>query len=103
MNACKLSLSGMDLGACIGSFFTGLLPDWLVPLLPFWPWAVGILALGLAYRLAGVPGLAAMAGAIGYILGRRSVTPEPHEHVSGADAAPVVKPKKKIRTIFGKR
>lgn len=100
MNACKLSLSGMDLGACVGSFFTGLLPDWLVPLLPYWPWALGILALGLAYRIAGVPGLAAMAGAIGYILGRRSV--ERHEHVDGVDAAPVVKPKpkKRQRTIF---
>ncbi len=40
---------------------------------------------------------------VGFILGRMSVTPETHEHVSGADAAPVVKPKKKVRTIFGKR
>lgn len=103
MNACKLSLSGIDVGACLGQLFGGLVPDWLAPLLPYWPWFLGIVVLGLAYRLAGVPGLAAAAGAIGYILGRRSVTPEPHEHVSGKDAAPVVKPKKKVQTIFGKR
>lgn len=100
MNACNLSLSGMDVGACLGQLFSGLVPDWLVPLLPYWPLAAIILVLGIAYRLAGVPGLAAAAGAIGYILGRRSV--EQHEHVDGKDA---VVPKrgplpKKRKTLF---
>lgn len=100
MNACSLSLSGMDVGACLAQLFSGFVPDWLAPLLPYWPWFLGIAVLGAAYRLAGVPGLAAAAGAIGYILGRRSV--EQHEHVDGKDAAPPVKPKKKVRTIFNR-
>lgn len=101
MNACNLSLSGMDVGACLSQLFSGLVPDWLAPLLPYWPLAAVILVLGIAYRLAGVPGLAAAAGAIGYILGRRSVEPG-HEHVDGKDAAPPVT-KKKRPTLFGKK
>lgn len=98
MNACGLNF-GMDVGACISSMVTGWLPDWLVPLLPYWPLAATILALGVAYRIAGLPGITAAAAAIGYIFGRRSVKDEPHEHVSGHDAAP---PVKKKRTLLGK-
>ena len=100
MNACNLSLSGMDVGACLGQLFSGLVPDWLGPLLPYWPWAAVILVLGIAYRLAGVPGLAAAAGAIGYILGRRSKAVETDEIWPDPDKP--VKPKKKRPTLFGK-
>ena len=97
MNPCGLNF-GMDIGACISSMATGWLPDWLVPLLPYWPWFAVILVLGVAYRIAGLPGITAAAAAIGYILGRRSVKEEAHEHVSGHDAAPPVK--KKRKTLF---
>lgn len=97
MNPCGFSF-GMDIGACVSSMATGWLPDWLVPLLPYWPWAAVILALGIAYRIAGIPGITAAAGAVGFILGRRSVTDEAHEHVSGHDAAPPVE--KKRKTLF---
>jgi len=96
MNACGLNF-GMDVGACISSMVTGWLPDWLVPLLPYWPLAAVILVLGVAYRIAGLPGITAAAAAIGYILGRRSVKEEAHEHVAGKDAAP---PVKKRKTLF---
>ena len=97
MNACGLNF-GMDVGACISSMVTGWLPDWLAPLIPYWPWFAVILVLGVAYRIAGLPGITAAAAAIGYILGRRSVKEEAHEHVSGHDAAPPVK--KKRKTLF---
>lgn len=96
MNPCGLNF-GMDIGACISSMATGWLPDWLAPLIPYWPWFAVILVLGVAYRIAGLPGITAAAAAIGYILGRRSVKEEAHEHVSGHDAAP---PVKKKRTLF---
>ena len=72
MNPCGLNF-GMDIGACISSMATGWLPDWLVPLLPYWPLAAVVVGAGIAWRFAGAPGLAAFAAAVGYILGRRSV------------------------------
>lgn len=95
MNPCSFSF-GMDVGACISSMAAGWVPDWLAPLLPYWPWAAVILALGLAYRIAGLPGITAAAAAIGYILGRRSVRTE--EQFPHPDAAPPVK--KKRKTLF---
>lgn len=87
-------LAGFDLGKCIGGSLTGWMPDWLLPLLPYWWVATLIAGAGIAYRLAGAPGLAAFAAAVGFILGRRSVSTEaqfPHP-----DSKPVpVKPKKK--------
>lgn len=95
MNPCGFSF-GMDVGACISSMAAGWVPDWLAPLLPFWPWAAVILALGIAYRIAGLPGITAAAAAIGYILGRRSVRTE--DQFPHPDPAPPVK--KKRKTIF---
>ena len=97
MNPCGLNF-GMDVGACVSSWFTGWLPDWLVPLLPYWPLFAVIVGAGIAWRFAGAPGLAAFAAAVGYILGRRSVKDDAHEHVTGFDAAPPVK--KKRKTLF---
>lgn len=73
---CTVGLGGVDLSGCI------VLPDWLVPLLPYWPWLAVVAGAGLAWRFAGAPGLAAFAAAVGFILGRRSVTTEeqyPHQ------------------------
>lgn len=95
MNPCGFSF-GMDVGACVSSMAAGWVPDWLAPLMPYWPWAALILALGLAYRIAGLPGITAAAAAIGYILGRRSVRTE--DQFPHPDVAPPVK--KKRKTLF---
>jgi hypothetical protein len=50
-----------------------LIPDWLVPLVPYWPLALIVAGAGLAWRIAGAPGLATFAAAVGFVLGRRSV------------------------------
>ena len=94
MNAC--GLVSFDLGKCIGGYLTGWMPEWLLPLLPYWPWAAILVGGGLAWRFAGAPGLAAFAAAVGFILGRRSVQTEdqfPHPDV------PPVQPKKR-KTLF---
>jgi hypothetical protein len=90
MNGC--GLAGFDLGKCIGGYAAGWVPDWLVPLIPYWPLAAVIVGAGVAYRLAGAPGLAAFAAAVGFILGRRSVTTE-HQYPH-PDEKPAPKPKK---------
>lgn len=93
MNSC--SLVSFDLGKCIGGYAAGWMPEWLVPLIPYWPWAAVIVGAGLAYRLAGAPGLAAFAAAVGFILGRRSVpTSEQYPHPDEKPAP------KKRKTLF---
>lgn len=94
-----MSCSVLSLNACwsgIGGWWAGLVPDWLWPLLPYWPWMLVALALGVAYRFAGAAGLAVVAAAIGYVFGRRSVE-TPHENVEGADALPPVAGKPVVR------
>lgn len=70
---------------------------------PWYWWALAAaIIVGAVWKFAGWPGLLGLAGAVGFILGRRSADPE-HEHVSGKDAAPaprVVKRKGKRPTIF---
>lgn len=99
MNACEFSaFEKFDLGACVGSVAFGWVPDWLWPLLPYWPWVVVIGGAGMAYRFAGWPGVAAFFGGVGFIAGRASV-----KHVTTEeqyDAPPAPKPKKKRPTIF---
>lgn len=98
MSACEFTLTkGIDVLGCIASVTTGWVPDWLVPLLPYWPWLAVAVGAGVAWRFAGIPGLTAFAAAVGFILGRRSV--DHHEHVSGLDAAPPPVVKKRP-TIF---
>jgi hypothetical protein len=69
---------------------------------PWYWWAlVAAVVVGAVWKFAGWPGLLALAGAVGFIFGRRSAEPE-HEHVAGKDADPprVVKRKGKRPTIF---
>lgn len=101
MTCSILSLDGCL--SAIGGWWVGLVPDWVWPLLPYWPWMLGAAALGIAYKLGGAPGLAVMAGAIGFTFGRRSVEQQ-HEHVDGPDAAPPIPTAPRVRpkqkTIF---
>lgn len=90
---CTIGLGGIDLSGC----FAGWVPDWLVPLLPYWPWAAVIIGGGIAWRIAGTPGLAAFAAAVGFILGRRSVTTE--EQYPHPDEKPA---KKKRSSLLGR-
>lgn len=102
MSGCELGLGKtFDLGQCVGSTLFGWVPDWAWSLLPYWPWLVVIGGAGMAYRFAGWPGVAAFFGGVGFVLGRRSVKPDdPHEQVSGKDAAPPVTKPKKPKTLF---
>lgn len=80
---------------------TGAFWAWIATI-PLWVWVVGALVLiGAVWKFSGWPGLLGLAGAVGFILGRRSADPE-HEHVTGKDAAPAprVKRKGKRPTIF---
>jgi hypothetical protein len=91
MNKCKLEF-GFDVGACLHDLALGWIPTWVWEYAWLWPWAAAIVGAGLAYRLAGAPGLAAFAAAVGFILGRRSVpTSEQYPH---PDEKPAPKPKK---------
>lgn len=64
-----------------------------VAFVPWWGWALaGLVLVGIVWKLAGWPGIIALAGAAGFILGRRSVDPA-HEHVDGRDATPPVRAK----------
>jgi hypothetical protein len=82
-------------GAATGFF------DWLASLLTFNTvlaiWAGAI--FGAQFRW---PGVVAITFGLAALIQRKQ-SADTHEHVSGADAAPVVKPKKKVRPIFGKR
>lgn len=94
MNECKFSL-GLDIGLCLKSMALGWVPEWVWQYTWLWPWAAVIVGAGLAYRLAGAPGLAAFAAAVGFILGRRSVTTEHQYPHPDEKPAP-----KKRKTIF---
>lgn len=86
--ACTFTIvRGLDLGLCLRS----IVPDWILWLWPYWPWLLGALALGLAYRFAGPLGLASMAAAIGFWLGRKSADEPVETELPSRDAAPPVK------------
>lgn len=88
----------------IGCHLNHLLFGW-VALVPWWGWALaGLVLVGIVWKLAGWPGLIALAAGAGFILGRRS-TDDP---VEVEDGPPVrrggkvrnVPPGKRVRTIF---
>lgn len=75
MNGCN-PLFGFDAGLCAGGLFGAGL-DWATGAifgLPIWPLLIlAAVALGFAYRQAGVTGLTAAAVGIGFLLGRHSM------------------------------
>lgn len=76
----------------------GLL-DWLASLLTF----NTVLAVWVGAFIGaqfGWPGFIALTLGVAALFQRKQPT-EPHEHVSGKDAVPPIKPKKRSRTIFG--
>lgn len=82
----------------IDKCFGWAVPDWLVPLLPYWWVGALLVGAGYLYKKAGWPGLVALAAAVGFVLGRRSAD-EFHEMVGGKDAEKSPsKPKRK--TLF---
>jgi len=92
---CAIGLGqNFDLGLCIKTTLVDWTPDWLEPLLPWWPLAAVIVGAGLAWRLAGAPGLAAFAAAVGFVLGRRSMEPK-NPDIPDADQDPPVRKKKR--------
>lgn len=93
---CAIGLGqNFDLGLCIKTTLIDWTPDWLEPLLPWWPLAAVIVGAGLAWRLAGAPGLAAFAAAVGFVLGRRSVEPSNPELPEADQAPPIVRKKQR--------
>lgn len=104
MNRC--GLLSFDLGACVGSWFTGWVPDWVWALLPYWPWLAIIAGAGIAYAIARWPGVVAFATAVGFIFGRRSVT---SEHPTPTPVKPVqhpavpVKRRKTLADLFKRK
>ncbi len=88
--------------ASAGAIAFGWVPDWVWPLLPYWPWAFIIVGAGVSWRLAGPGGLAAFSGAVGFIFGRRSRDDDFVGDVTGADAAPSP-PKPRRRQSVPKR
>ena len=92
---CAIGLGqNFDLGLCIKTTLVDWTPDWLEPLLPWWPLAAVIIGAGVAYRLAGAPGLAAFAAAVGFVFGRRSMEPN-NPDIPAADQDPPVRKKKR--------
>lgn len=93
---CSIGLGqNFDLGLCVKTTLIDWTPDWLEPLLPWWPLAAVIVGAGLAWRLAGAPGLAAFAAAVGFVLGRRSVEPSNPELPEADQAPPIVRKKQR--------
>lgn len=73
MNGCAIGIGqNFDLGLCVRSTVLSWLPEWAWQLAPYWPVLAAIIAIGVAWRFAGVPGIAAVSAIIGFILGRRS-------------------------------
>lgn len=92
----QCSLLGFDLGGCLG----GLL-FWWVPLVPSWGWLLAALVVvGVVWKLAGWPGLLALAAAAGFFLGRRSANEPDDIWPHPDDPKPLPKRKKARPTIF---
>ena len=91
MNPCGFSF-GMDIGACVSS-----MADAVIGLFPYGTYGmtftVGMI-VGAILGKVGVAALLFLAGAVKF----GSKSPDVHEHVTGPDAAPPVK--KKRKTLF---
>jgi hypothetical protein len=70
------------IGACASNpwqCFTAPLWAWATGLDWYWYAIIALVVVGVVWKLAGWPGLLALAAGAGFILGRRSVEPEPVE------------------------
>jgi hypothetical protein len=85
----------LDPGACID----GAVASWLA----WFPFGRDGFIFASGMVVGAILGKWGVGAVIALAIAVRSAPGETHEHVSGKDAAPVVKPKKKVRTIFGKR
>ncbi len=98
MSAC--SLWSLNLQRCVADAAMGWL--WNVPVLVWIGLAIAL--VGAVWKLAGWPGIVALAMAIGYALGRRDAVPAAHQHGDdGPDALPPPRlpgAKRHVRTIF---
>ena len=104
--ACEFSvIQGIDLGACAKGVLLGWVPPWVWEAIGWLPWVLwglgGLLMVVFfyrVYRLGGWPGLsvaiALVAGAGGYIAGRRA---------GGKRATPQPVQRKEVLDIFGRR
>lgn len=81
-----------------------LLFGW-VALVPWWGWAIaGLVVVGIVWKIAGWPGLLALAGAAGYVLGRGDSSKEddiwPDPDKPAPRRSQKAPPGKRVRTIF---
>lgn len=84
MNACPPIIGCPDFGALLTGAFDAAVAFLAASFygLPMWAiLAVVLVLLGVAWRWGGLPGLAAAAFGLGFLLGRKPHEPEPHEHV----------------------
>lgn len=72
-----------------------------VALIPWWTWwALALAAVGAVYKFAGWPGIVALAGAVGYLLGRNGVSKLPDAVLPPAEPAkPAPPPKKRMKSL----
>lgn len=93
----ECGLIGFDLGACAW----GIVSGW-AGMVPWWVWAlVALVVIGIVWKVAGWPGLLALAAGVGFILGRRSAREAPDEIWPDPDPKPVrVKPRRTLRDVF---
>lgn len=67
MTTCSI----FTLGGCIHALLFGWVAD-----VPWWAWAaIALVIVGLVYKFSGWLGVVGLAGAVGFVLGRRSEQP----------------------------
>jgi hypothetical protein len=90
----------MDPGGCIAAGWANLLAT-----VPWWAWLViALVVIGMAWKLAGWPGLIALALGAGYfardvLAAYRVVRTDRHENVDGDDASPPPTKPKRRKTL----
>lgn len=102
MTGCEIGLGkSFDLGICLRSMTAGWVPDWVLWLLPYWPWLIVIGGLGLVYRLAGWPGVVSFVFGLGFLIGRKSTDkPKAVEPDYETGEPPRPERPKKRKTLF---